>query len=548
MNHLKPLVMMQLKDKIDFSFLKSKKKTITKIVFTILAFVAITVLCFAFFKVSAMLNLFSLISTVPLTVVIVAFSIMFLLSCVSCTYNLMQKLYFSPDNQVLLTMPVNSNQVFVSKLIVFYIYELIKNFYFMIPMFLAYGIFAHFSILFYPWLIICSFFISMLPVLIGAILSIPLMFISSKLKQMPVIRLILFTLVFAGIIFGVVKLIAIIPANINIVQNWGKIYWRIQDFLLWFNNSFIVLAYLVELLCGHMVNLSFKLFSINTIFIFLILLASIVVLFFIGYFLASPLFFKMASKPFEYKKRIIKKQYENKRHNYFQSGVLTNLKLSLRNPQFLYNYIGILIVLPISILLLNKIFNAMNTKLLGTYMTLSFNILLITLIVLSSNVIISSIYSKEGRASYYFKTAPRSYSKVLFPKLIFSLVISFVGIVATSIVFGIFAKLSVWQIIMCIIFVYGLYSGHLFWSAELDIMNPQNEQYATSGNEETNPNETKSTVFAFIISALATIISLLLFIENINVAWFKLMLIGLIFSVTRIYLYFDKIKLYYKEK
>ena len=79
-------------------------------------------------------------------------------------------------------------------------------------------------------------------------------------------------------------------------------------------------------------------------------------------------------------------------------------------------------------------------------------------------------------------------------------------------------------------------------------MNPQNEQYATSGNEETNPNETKSTVFAFIISALATIISLLLFIENINVAWFKLMLIGLIFSVTRIYLYFDKIKLYYKEK
>jgi len=42
MKHLKPLVMMQLKDKIDFSFLKSKKKTISKIVFSILGFVAVT--------------------------------------------------------------------------------------------------------------------------------------------------------------------------------------------------------------------------------------------------------------------------------------------------------------------------------------------------------------------------------------------------------------------------------------------------------------------------------------------------------------------------
>ena len=118
----------------------------------------------------------------------------------------------------------------------------------------------------------------------------------------------------------------------------------------------------------------------------------------------------------------------------------------------------------------------------------------------------------------------------------------------SPLIFGIFAKLSIWQIIMCILFIYGLYAGHLFWSAEMDIMNPQNEQYATSGNEETNPNETKSTVFAFIISALAAIISLLLFIENVNVAWLKLMIISLVFCASRIYLYFDKIKLYYKEK
>ena len=36
---LRPLVLMQFKDKIDFSFLKSKKKTLFKIIFSALMFV-----------------------------------------------------------------------------------------------------------------------------------------------------------------------------------------------------------------------------------------------------------------------------------------------------------------------------------------------------------------------------------------------------------------------------------------------------------------------------------------------------------------------------
>lgn len=82
----------------------------------------------------------------------------------------------------------------------------------------------------------------------------------------------------------------------------------------------------------------------------------------------------------------------------------------------------------------------------------------------------------------------------------------------------------------------------------MDIMNPQNEQYATSGVVESNPNEKKSTLFAFIISVLSFGISLLLFTENIAVAWLKLMIIALIFAAARIYLFIGKVKVFYKEK
>ena len=73
---MRALVMMQLKEKIDMSFLKTTKSTITKVVFTILGFVAVILLCFAFFYVAQLLRLFSLAGYIPVTVLAIAFSVM----------------------------------------------------------------------------------------------------------------------------------------------------------------------------------------------------------------------------------------------------------------------------------------------------------------------------------------------------------------------------------------------------------------------------------------------------------------------------------------
>jgi len=79
-------------------------------------------------------------------------------------------------------------------------------------------------------------------------------------------------------------------------------------------------------------------------------------------------------------------------------------------------------------------------------------------------------------------------------------------------------------------------------------MNPQNEQYATTGEVTDNPNEKKSTILAFIISFLVFAISLFFFLEKAKYTWLKLAIISIVFAITRIYFYFSKIKVYYGEK
>ena len=93
-----------------------------------------------------------------------------------------------------------------------------------------------------------------------------------------------------------------------------------------------------------------------------------------------------------------------------------------------------------------------------------------------------------------------------------------------------------------------VYLAHLLWSAELDIMNPQNRQYQTTGKTQKNPNENKSTLLCFGMSAIFAFILYFFMSENAETVYIKILLIAAVTFAIRLYLYLTKIKLYYKEK
>ena len=79
-------------------------------------------------------------------------------------------------------------------------------------------------------------------------------------------------------------------------------------------------------------------------------------------------------------------------------------------------------------------------------------------------------------------------------------------------------------------------------------MNPQHDQFATVGMNFNNPNELKSTVAAFLLSALFAVVLFFLLSEGQSKAVTKVMLVSAAFLAVRAALYFVRIKLYYTEK
>ena len=545
MKHLKALVMMQLKDKLDFSFLSSKQRTISKIVFTILKFGIVTAVSYVVFMLLPMLLFTS--GRVPPNIMVFIFGLIFILSTISCTVGLMKNLYFADDNKVLITFPVNANMIFVSKLIIYYFFELKRSLFLTIPIFLGYEVFSKMIGLHTVWLFIAFIFISALPVLIGAVLSIPAMFIYRFFRKAPVIKLLAYAAVAAAAVFASVSLISLIPDKINLIEQRGTIERMVLEGLKWCGDHVYPVNLLVSMLVGYPTGFEYSILHLNVLLYFGIMVGIIVVLSALVFFLSRPLFFGMMSKSFEFEKKLISKTNPNKKRGVIATFFKTELSSLLRSgitATFIIMYLAV----PVLIYLLNKVYVAMDTDTEGKYMTYSFNLLIMILPLMASNAVIATLYSRDGRVSYLRKTFPLTPLIPLVIKVIPMLICSAISIIASVIVFSRFVSLSGVEITLLAIGLIGMQWGHVFFCATADLMNPQNEAYATTGNVDDNPNETSATVMAFIASAIYAFFSYVIIPEGVTTACVKLCLIGIVFMVALIYMFVTKIKVYFYEK
>ena len=542
------LVKMQLKEKMDLGYLRSKRKMVFKLAWVFIEFVAITATISVLFYFIKLFGLFSLVRDIPVSVVSLVFGFMLLLSVITDTVGLMKSLYLSKDNSVLLTLPATPSLVFFSKLATYYIYEIRRSFMFTIPMFIAYGIVKSYGFFYYPWLILMFVLISVIPVLLAALLSIPSMFAYVFLNRVKILQYLLYTAIGGAAIISVWMLIGLIPEDINFIESWGNTFWEIQALLTLYMKNFAPIYVFTELIVGKTIGITNIIFHSGTLSTLLTVIAIALLLLLLCFLCSKPLFCRMASTPFEFKRRNTIKEKTNRKLPSFISALKKEFTLGIRSNSFIELGGVLIVIMPTAVYLLNKIYSAMNTRYLGTQMTICFNILIILLIMLMTNIDIASVYSRDGSSSYLNKVQPTSYAVLLVSKLIFPMILALIGAILTVNVFAIEAGLKFFDALTIGIAIYGVYIAHLFSSAESDIMNPQYKQYATFSEQANNPNETSSGIMTIIISAVVFVIALFLSSRGDTTTWIKLAIIACVFAGLKVFTYLSKIKAFYKEK
>lgn len=560
MNTLFTLVKMQLHEKLTFKRIEISKSSVFNFVINaiiaVLKFAFVVALCYAFITVAKMFSLFRYFNIVPQSVMSFIFVVMLLASTLSCTIGLTKSLYYSRDNTVLLTFPATPMQIFLSKIIIFYIFELKRSLSFLVPLFLAYFYLHSYAPIYYFWMILSFLFVAMFTVALGAFLSIPGMWIGNLFNQYKILQNTCMVLLVGAIVGAVVYVISLIPANLDFYDQIGVVQIKLQTFFDGYAYSNPTAA-AAERSLKPVYNLTLLLLGGDQFSAFrfgasivrlLILIGSILALALISVFIVKPLFYKMASKPFEYKKKPVRAK-SNVRFNKRIAAFIHEMRIALKTPERMYSNVTTLISIPVLIMLLNKVFAAMSVAQLGEFMIVTFNVLIILLVALNSNVYAASIYSKEGRSSYLIKTQPTNPIWLILAKLMPNTIFVTLSLIITAFVTKNLTPLSTFDVVFLFLGIFFIYITHLFLCAESDIMNPQIEIYATVGNNDSNPNETKATAFAFGASfVIALIVMLLLLARENQSVYFKMALVSFFVAIYKIYMFVSKVKLYYKEK
>ena len=542
---------MQLKEKLNFKRKGLKDVSIFKIIFSIfievLKFALVTGLCGAFIFVSQFLNIFSPLGIIPASLMSIIFTAILVLSVISCTVGITKAMYYSRDNAVLLTLPATPTEVYLSKFIIFFIFELKRNLSFLVPLFLAYFFLHSYSFWFYPWMLFAFVFISFMTVSLGALLSIPAMYACNFFRQYKYLQIGSIVLAVSAAVAALFIGVAMIPTDINILEEWPGIQYKIWLALEAYEKNFSALYDVTRLFLGEADGFNMILPFLGTFLRFLLVFGIGAFFFTVGMLIVRPLFYSMASKPFEYLKKQTKPK-ANKVHKRRVAALGTEFLVAIKNPTRIFSNVGIIIAIPMLTFFLNKVFLAMNTKAMGDNMIVAINILIILLVALNANCSAASIFSRDGRSSYLIKSQPSKYLILIIGKLLPDTTAVCLSLVATFALMISSTSIGVTNLVLMLIGIGAIYLAHMLYSAELDLMNPQIEIYATVGSSDSNPNETKSTIWAFIISFIVAAAMLLLLLEGGKYTFLKLALVGIAVLAYRAWLFFTKIRLYYKEK
>ena len=367
-------------------------------------------------------------------------------------------------------------------------------------MFIAYGMINGAVWYYYLWLIFCFAFISMIPVVIGALVSIPALFVATFVKQFKWLQLSLMFVASGLVVWGIVALIGVIPPNINIMGTWGSLFLSIQRFLNGFAKALYPFYCLTLMIVGGTLRIGSKLFAGDTFAYFGVMLACLAVALGLAYLLAKPLFIRMAARQFEFEKMVVPPK-KNKVFNKKLSPVLETLQMNVRSGRYVLSAIVQLALPAIAILLLNKLYASMNTNYTGEVMTKTFNLLVMLVITVAFNNEYATVYSKEANARNIIKTRPQNPIYTLLGRIaprITIIVLSTFAVVITAVSVSSSDKGELVMMGMVTLFVS---VAHLLWCAEMDVMHSYADQYATVGVQFDSPNERNATIVGFLLSA-----------------------------------------------
>lgn len=540
------LVVMQLKDKWNISFKTDKKGTLFKLVGYLIVFVAITYVVHLVMDLSAsMLGIF-VSPKIPVTAMIPLIAIVSFFEVLSILFGMTRTLYFGKDNVVLVTYPVKSDYLFLSKIIVYYLDALKKATTLLLPILISFGWIYNMPFYFYVWVILMTLIYVAVLVLICGLISVPTYYILRILDRFKIIKIIVGLLIAGALIYGAIALINVIPSNINMIDEYVKFSVGLNTTLNWISENIFVSRAISNWLIGVRNALGVSLFSTYSWAVTLSMLGIIAVLVLGNAFLSKPFYHKMIASS---NTRASGRSRRHKNHRSYSKLSVFKFELIriLRDEKQIVASLICLTIMPLVTLVVNRVYNSFITQPRGDLFIFIANFVLIFIVAFTHNVSTSYIYSKDGPSWTVNKTMPVDPRMSLFVRLFYNFVISCAIIIPSSIIFLNNFKPKGYDTVLFILTLIALSVFHMVFSASYDFSHSKNKDKADIGSEIISSHELVSLGIGFLITVVSMLFYVIFVFESSTVPQTRLLVLSAVLMTFEILFFLRKIRLTYQE-
>ena len=452
------------------------------------------------------------------------------ISLIFALINIIRNLYLSQDNELLMVLPVTFNQLFVSKIMIIYLTDLLFNVLYILPIFLVLGFLGALPITYFVMLVILIPLFPLLPIAVGSVLSVPIMYLIKFLKKNTTLLLISMLILVAAVFVGYMALVTQISGFINIAEQQIEASIQINASIKNVGQQIFAFYQLAQ-----------SMFSFGYIYYPLLYLVATIILVCLCFLIIKPFYYRIATINLDNTTSNKTKYKKFKKRKPFTEILLNEFRQVFRSPGNIFQYFLFALFMPLIVFTYDKLLTSIAVNQTGQNMIIGAHFLIVCISALMSNTISSTAISKDGKNFYISKVIPVSYYTQAASKITFNAIITIGAVFVTTITSLFFSNLSPGVILLTGAVVSILSFGHICHSFDMDLQHPVLDWYDNSEISTIGKSTTKSIMWGLVLSVVLFLI--MVFLQNIGL--YIALLFSILYCIARVYMLYIKIKHYY---
>lgn len=392
-------------------------------------------------------------------------------------------LYHSGDNELLLRFPVSGSAIFLAKITMLVVYQVIFTVAVMLPVFIIFGLETNQAWTYYALMPLVMLICVALPLGISNLFAIPAMHLSSQTKHM-------FTL---SLLVSVIFVAAGFALYMNVVQ--GVVDYMKEEAMSFFSKESIAIVSKAVKYIIPSNFIAYMMIGENMVFNSLMSIFSVCVVIAAALLVIRKFYMGTVLKNIEVEGTSFTKPTVNKVRTPAMAVFKREFTEIFRSSNYSFQYLCMAVAAPVMVFYCNKLAAVMGENTIGSVIVPALTMMVMLIFVSIILSFAASSVSREGENFYLTKISPVSFRMQVMVKLGLYMLVSTISSLITAVVVWLTGQVELWAAASAFGISFMISVAITCFAVRLDTSKPQ---FAVGGDGELSVGNISTFITLFI--------------------------------------------------